>query len=122
MKDFATGLTYLRSTALSAGLIGDADTDDTLIERLATLLSAAPKEVIEGVAVHGAEAQAEASEVQSAQEIAAQNARETSGGKKSDGGSKEIESTSVQEQIESANEPPVAEGANVVPTPDQKPE
>ena len=28
MKDFGTGLTYLRSTALAASLIADSDNDD----------------------------------------------------------------------------------------------
>jgi len=41
MKGFETGVSYLRKEAREAGLIGDSDNDDVLIENLVLLLKVA---------------------------------------------------------------------------------
>ncbi len=57
MRDFESGLTYLRKEARESGFIADSDNDDVLVERLAGLLRDwKPKEAVDPVAVEREEA------------------------------------------------------------------
>lgn len=46
MKHFTMGITYLRNTGLQTGIIGTADNDDTLIQRIAQGLKMLDEEQI----------------------------------------------------------------------------
>lgn len=50
MKDYATGVTYVRKVARDVGLIADSDNDDTLIQRVGQALKALEPDAVKKIA------------------------------------------------------------------------
>lgn len=54
MKDFETGMHYLRKVALEEGMIAESDNDGVLVEKLAKFIKAGPRVEIVTVEVQPA--------------------------------------------------------------------